>query len=468
MKNNNETNQNHYIYKNILIKREYSKELEENINQLKRDLVFFLDKNKQSKKQKAKPININTQISKIINKIENSKEEDHVKLLKELQINYKRKNRRFFSAKEIDKFRERKKYLLRMINEKSKLYQTIPNKSKHGHNKNKYIPKKILNINKFNKTVFDLKNNNNNLYDNRTFHYDKSSENISLGNSNIYSSSNKYKNILKLANRNFKFKKRDTLFRPDSTKNRKTFDFNFNNHLKLNSIRDTIEDKEKIKLKKIIKDNSTVSIDYNIEDKIDPDDVYNLKKKVMLEKLKLKVDRFEDSHIFYPEDNIIYQYSISPFTFIKRTNLSQFELDIFDKEENRKFINKRKRIRKINSIAKLRFNKTQTNINRNKLSLTSKSKDQSNKSNPKVIIKKINIIKRKANNRRLKMKSLYKNKNYAKNIINYFSYDEGKMIEENLEKDIKDDVLKYKKKLGNFTYVDGKFIFSGHLKKMKP
>ena len=41
MKNNNDSNKNPYIYDSIIIKREYSKELEENINQLKKDLVFF-------------------------------------------------------------------------------------------------------------------------------------------------------------------------------------------------------------------------------------------------------------------------------------------------------------------------------------------------------------------------------------------------------------------------------------------
>ena len=196
--------------------------------------------------------------------------------------------------------------------------------------------------------------------------------------------------------------------------------------------------------------------------------MYNFKKKMMLEKLKSKVDKFENSNNFYPEDKAIYKYSISPITFLKRGNLSQFELDVFDKEENRKFINKRKRIRKINSIERLRFNKTQTYLGRNKFLLTSKSKDKNKKSNPKIIIKKINIIKRKANNRRINMKSLYKNKNFAKTVIDYFSYDEGKIIDENLENDIKSDVIKYKKNLGNFTYVDGKFVFSGHLQKMKP
>lgn len=468
MKNNNDSNKNPYIYDSIIIKREYSKELEENINQLKKDLVFFLDKNKHLKRQRAKPININTQINKIINKIENSKE-DHGKLLKSLQINNKRKNKRFFSAKEIEKFRERKRYLLKIINEKSDAHKTISNADKYIHNKNRNIQKKHLHINKFNKTVFDFKNNKSNLYDNKTFHYDKSLENISLGHSNIYSSNNKYNNRIRLlANRNFKFKKRESLFRPDSTKNRKTFDLNFNNHLKLNSIRDIIEDKEKINLQKSKKDNSSVSINYNIEDNIDPEDMYNFKKKMMLEKLKSKVDKFENSNNFCPEDKAICKCGVSPFTFLKRGNLSQFELDVFDKEENRKFINKRKRIRKINSIERLRFNKTQTYLGRNKFSLTSKSKNKNKKSNPKIIIKKINIIKRKANNRRINMKSLYKNKNFAKTVIDYFSYDEGKIIDENLENDIKSDVIKYKKNLGNFTYVDGKFVFSGHLQKMKP
>ena len=191
-----------------------------------------------------------------------------------------------------------------------------------------------------------------------------------------------------------------------------------------------------------------------------------MKKKLYLEKLKSKVDNFENSNNFFPEDKKMYSNYIFPFTFLKRRNLSQFELDIFDKEDNKRLINKRKRMRKVNSLSKLKKNKTQTYFNRNRFMLTSKSKDKNKKNNAKIIIKKINIIKKRANKRKLGMKLLYKNRNkhLAKSLIEYFTYNEGKMVDENLENDIKEDALKYKNDLGSFTYVDGKFLFAGHLK----
>ena len=160
---------------------------------------------------------------------------------------------------------------------------------------------------------------------------------------------------------------------------------------------------------------------------------------------------------------------IYPFTFLKRRNLSQFELDIFDKEDNKRFINKRMRLRKVNSLSNLKVNKTQIYLNRNRFMLTSKSKDKSKKNNAKIIIKKINIIKKRAKKRKIGMKSLYKNRNkhLAKSLMDYMTYDEGKMIDQDLENDMKEDVLKYKNDLGSFTYVDGKFLFSGHIKQLE-
>ena len=454
---------NPYIYSNLILKREHNRALEENINKLRQDLFYFIDKNKHSKRLRVKPINLHAQIKQIMDKLETSKE-DHNKLLKSFQMNMNNKNKRFYNQKELDKFREKKRHLLNIMSEKMDMHKSIPNTNKNINinNKNRHEQNKNLNMNNFNKTVFSFKRNNINLNENRT-HDNKSSENIYFIN-NMHNK-NKYKNKIKLESRNFKFKKGYNLYKPGSTQNRNILKLNFNDKPKLD-LRKTIEDKEKIKLKESKKNISSISLDFKIDDNIDPDNMYNMKKKLYLEKLKSKVDNFENSNNFFPEDKKMYSNYIFPFTFLKRRNLSQFELDIFDKEDNKRFINKRKRMRKVNSLSKLKKNKTQTYFNRNRFMLTSKSKDKNKKNNAKIIIKKINIIKKRANKRKLGMKLLYKNRNkhLAKSLIEYFTYNEGKMVDENLENDIKEDALKYKNDLGSFTYVDGKFLFAGHLK----
>ena len=445
------------VYKSLILKRVHCRELEENINKLKKDLVYFLEKKKQSRKLKEKPVNLQSQIKKIIDKLETSKE-DHKILLKSLQVNMDNK-KKFFNQKELDKFREKKKYLLKIVNHKIDMHKTISDndKNRNTHNKN-------LNINNFNKTVFSFNRDNNNLIENR-IHDNKSSENNYFKCNNIFNNT-KYKSKIRLESRNLKFKKKNILLKPGTTQNRNILSVNFNDQQKLNSI-DSKESKEKIKLKDQKKEISSISSNYKIDNNIDPDSMYNLKKKLGLEKLKLKVDKFENSNKFYPVDKIIYKNYIYPFTFLKRKNLNQYELDIFDKEENRKFMNKRKRMRKINSLSKLRFNKTQSYFNRKKYILTSKSKDKNKTNNAKIIIKKINILKKRANNRKISMKTFSKkrNKNYAKSLMDYLSYDEGKIIDDNLEKDIKKEVLKYKDDLGCFTYAESKSSFSRHFRK---
>ena len=455
---------NPYIFNNLIIKREHNRDLEENVKKLRQDLYYFIDKNKHSRRSRVKHINIQAQIKQIMDKLETSKE-DHKKILQLFQINKNNKNKRFFNQKELDKFREKKRSLMNIMNQKIIMHKSLPNTNKYINNKNRHTQNKNLNINNINKTVFAFKRNNNNLIENRT-HNNKSSENIFFMDN--MPNKNKHENKIKLDSRNLKFNKGYSLYKPGTSQNRNILKLNFNDKPKLEP-RSIKEDKEKIKLKESNKDMSSISLDYKIDDNIDPDNIYNIKKKLFLEKLKSNVDCYENSKKFFPDDKKMYSNYIFPFTFLKRRNLSQFELDIFDKEDNKRFINKRMRLRKVNSLSNLKVNKTQIYLNRNRFMLTSKSKDKSKKNNAKIIIKKINIIKKRAKKRKIGMKSLYKNRNkhLAKSLMDYMTYDEGKMIDQDLENDMKEDVLKYKNDLGSFTYVDGKFLFSGHIKQLE-
>ena len=149
--------------------------------------------------------------------------------------------KKFFNQKELDKFREKKKYLLKIVNHKIDMHKTISDndKNRNTHNKN-------LNINNFNKTVFSFNRDNNNLIENR-IHDNKSSENNYFKCNNIFNNT-KYKSKIRLESRNLKFKKKNILLKPGTTQNRNILSVNFNDQQKLNSI-DSKESKEKIKLK---------------------------------------------------------------------------------------------------------------------------------------------------------------------------------------------------------------------------
>jgi len=195
---------------------------------------------------------------------------------------------------------------------------------------------------------------------------------------------------------------------------------------------------------------------------VTPLDKYNLRRKIYLKRLRNKVDRFENSRKYFPSDDIIHKNMIDPFLFFKTKNLSQLELNIFGKEDNKVNINKIRRSRLTNIKPKIRLNKTFSPSRKDNYKLTSKSKDK--KDNTKIIIKKLNIIKQGANDKKANMKTLYNsNNNYVKRIVNYFNYDEKKIINKSMGKDIKKDALKYKNDLGNFMYIDGKYLFAAHL-----
>ena len=123
--------------------------------------------------------------------------------------------------------------------------------------------------------------------------------------------------------------------------------------------------------------------------------------------------------------------------------------------------------RKLNSIPKLNLNKSLTPSGDVNFILIKNSKSSTNADKDKIIIKKINLMKKRAYNTTSSMKNLYKNKNYSNKLFEYFYYDEGKKIDKMMDKEIKKDTLEYKKHLGNFMHIDGKFFFENHYSQIK-
>ena len=469
MKENNEIKKNPYPYSNISFTQVKYKIVAKNIDQLKKDFKFFLGKNKTLKRFKTRAANLNTKMNKILNKLTKNRE-DHGGLIKSLNMSIEGKNRRFMSAKEIEKYREKKSFILKIISKNNEKNKTATNFYKYNRYKKENINLKKLKIkNNFNRTMTRFKSSN---YKNfkrefRSSLINQSLDNRFLINSIIFShNNNKHMSNHRLSIGNNKSNSRNliriqkgfNLFNSESTKNKRSLKLNLNEYKSEDKYKN---EEQKYKIKTSKKGSSSISLNLD-NNAVTPLDKYNLRRKIYLKRLRNKVDRFENSRKYFPSDDIIHKNMIDPFLFFKTKNLSQLELNIFDKEDNKINVNKIRRSRLINIKPKIRLNKTFSPSRKDNYKLTSKSKDK--KDNTKIIIKKLNIIKQGANDKKANMKTLYNsNNNYVKRIVNYFNYDEKKIINKSMGKDIKKDALKYKNDLGNFMYIDGKYLFAAHL-----
>ena len=190
-----------------------------------------------------------------------------------------------------------------------------------------------------------------------------------------------------------------------------------------------------------------------------------MRRKIYLKNLEDKVDEFENCNKFYPNIKLMDNFKKELFSFEKEKNLNQIELEILEKKENKKIINEKKELKRSKSTPKIKLNKTLTPLRKNKYRLTSKSKDKID--NKKLIIKKLNIIKKKANIRKINMKTLYNKIDNSNKVVDYFIFNEGKIIDESMGEGIKNDIIKYKNELGNLVYVNGLYLFSSHLPNIK-
>ena len=65
------------------------------------------------------------------------------------------------------------------------------------------------------------------------------------------------------------------------------------------------------------------------------------------------------------------------------------------------------------------------------------------------------------------MKTLYNKIDNSNKVVDYFIFNEGKIIDNSMGEGIKNDIIKYKNELGNLVYVNGLYLFSSHLPNIK-
>ena len=429
------------------------KVLSHNIDNLKNDIKSLVGRNKTLKRYKGNTTNYNWPIRRIFGKlsIENNRPGNLMK-----SLNLERKNRRFMSAIEIEKFRDHRAFLLKLRSLKDKKKET--NSTNIYNTKKKYIALKKLKLsNKLKNSMTGIKINKEKSINKefKTSFINQSTEDLSLIKDFTSNDNDKSPIRKRFDGRNkIKIKKKFSFFNSDNNNNKNQSVQNLK--MKLNKF----DNNEEQKNKKIFSGfNSNLNLNNN--NSFITEEEYNMRKKIFLKNLEDKVDKYESSIKFLPNYDLINDYQKDTFYFAKEKNLNKIEL---------KFLYKDKKIRKLfrksNSTNKLILNKTLTPTRKNNYKLTSKSKDKNK--NKKLIIKKLNIIDKEANKRKINMKTLYKKIDISNKVVDYFSVDEGKEINESMGNDLKNDLIKYNNELGDLLSIGRKYyLFSSHLPKIR-
>ena len=418
--------------------------INDKFNNINKDFKMLLDDNKNSprKVDKKKKSRQSLSINKILENLVSNSTKNSSNLIKKFNMNFQKNNnnKRFMSAIDINNYKKRKIKLLRLIRDKNKNNNTISlinNKSYIGRN----------NSNNFNNILSNSQN----------FQKDADFSTKSISNKTFFK-----RNINK---REKTFIQRKSNSFLNSNENQNT---NINSNL-INVSSNAINDKElnennNENEKSLIDDNNDNIFDTYMNISEDMKDVY---KKIALKNLKLKINKYENSKQYKPNSYIIEKNLINPFHFVRKKFISKFEMDNFvlnnQKEENNNNIHKKKIIRRIYSSKKYNIkvnglNKTLTPSRSKNSSSNSKSND-----NTKILLKKINNIKKTI---KVKKNILKKNKlNNIKSVDNVMDYfyekHSAQFINQAMFKDIKNDITKYSKKIGRF--IEKKRIFKNHL-----
>ena len=339
---------NHYKYKRISDK----------IDKLKKDCEMFLDNNKKMiKKSKKKYYSSN--ISRLFRKLVFDSTN---KVLKNYNNKNEKNNKRFFSAKEIQKYKDKKMIFLRLIRAND-LKKNEINKSS--------IDRNTLNSNKYlkrNNTLLSFKDFSNQKDFKITPFNNKSSCNESSL-LNIILKQKSQKNRRKVNFKEKVFDKKD--FNISLIENQNSNNFNNNEG------------------EKIINSYNDKNNNY-----FDEKDYISLKKQLNLKKLKININKFENSLKYFPNSDA-YNSALKANRFINKKYLKNHRLDetminkidinnnICNKFKKRRNISAPKNIQKLNKIMiPLKNNNSEKN----------KSIDQYNAN---ILIKKINDIQNK-------------------------------------------------------------------------
>ena len=164
---------------------------------------------------------------------------------------------------------------------------------------------------------------------------------------------------------------------------------------------------------------------------------------IKLKELKNQIQKFESSENFQPNEKIIEKYLSSPERFIN--------------EKYTKTINLKKRIKiNINDKPKLR----------NKKIIYSIPNTKSNKS--KILYNKINNIHKESDINKTNVKRSKSGNNYEKtNKILKNAFKKINLLNDEVTEYLKEIAIEYKKEIGEFTFYNGKGIYSNHLAILK-
>ena len=449
-------NKNPLLEKKLSFKKIRYRIINDKYHKLNNDFKILIGENKNDNKKKKISIKNRYSIDmhKYIKNLFSKSAKNENDIIKKLNINYLQKNfKRVLSSQEINIVKNSKIKFHNIFKYKNNI-NIIENKTYHSRNP----------INTIN-NITNASISNNNLIDNKIMNSTKSIGNILLKYDDNKNTKNK-EDIKFLKKFNFRKKllrnKNSNSFKTSIEKQTTNINSNLNN-ISSNEINN-----KEYYIKNKNSTNKNISIS-NIDDNNNVFDTHISKyikyiyKKINLKKLKISIDKFENSRNYIHDGDIIQQNSIDPLYFLSRKYMKQYEINNFYKQNKNKVKStkdKKITLRRIFSAQKISHKLSRNVIPLKKDNSPSKSKSNDSTKN---ILNKINNIKKtiQIKNNMLKIKK--SNMINVNNINNYFTYDASKEIDKVIIKNLKIDVSDYHKKIGHFIYQNGKNMFSSHI-----
>ena len=395
------------------------KKFNDKLTDLDKEFQIFLD-NKEKKEIKTKKNYYNFSINKLFRKLIFDSTN---KVLKNYKMNFENKTKKFLSAERIQRYRDRKLLLLKLIRNKNN--KTFNDKNTLNN---------ISNTNNISSTLATLKEKNKNIdvkkiscYTNRsTKSYPslKHTINISLKNEK----SNGKTKLIKKININ-----KSTIFNKINN--------NINNP---NNIENGLGD-----INNNDDDNNYISINNK--------DFQAINKSINLKKLKLDIHKFEKSKNFLINNDV--SNSIKPYQFIRKKYI-KYRIQNYKTNREMNAINQSFNYRKKTCDLSQRLNESQNSLKMDNMSFNNTI--TARKNNTRILIQKINDINKSIKiKKRIMKKEKYINNKKIKKIIKYFKNKNN--INEEIDKEIKKDIFNYQKNIGDFIFLDGKYLYTSHL-----
>ena len=337
-------------------------------------------------------------------------------------MNFENKTKKFLSSERIQRYRDRKLLLLKLIRNKNN--KTFNDKNTLNN---------IINTNNISSTLATLKEKNKNIdvkkiscYTNRsTKSYPslKHTINISLQREKL----NAKTKLIKKININ-----KSTIFNKINN--------NINNP---NNIENGLGD-----INNNDDDNNYISINNK--------DFQAINKSINLKKLKLDIHKFEKSKNFLINNDV--SISIKPYQFIRKKYI-KYRIQNYKTNREMNAINQSFNYRKKTCDLSQRLNESQNSLKMDNMSFNTIT---ARKNNTRILIQKINDINKSIKiKKRIMKKEKYINNKKIKKIIKYFKNKNN--INEEIDKEIKKDIFNYQKNIGDFIFLDGKYLYTSHL-----